>query len=84
MALTTTYFVVPFLRGTRGELLPSTPRRSLSRPNAIAVADGLAPFYAGVAVLRDRNDPVAGIFLEPMLVCVIGDIPGELLQQLAA
>ena len=84
MALNTSYIVVPFLRGTRDDLMPSTPRRSLSRTNAIAMADGLAPFYAGVVVLRDRNDPVAGVFLEPVLVCVIGDVPGELLKQLAA
>ncbi len=84
MALTTTYIVVPFLAGARGELHPGTPRRSLSRANAIAAADGLAPFYAGVVVLRDRNDPAAGVFLEPLLICVIGDVPVELLKQLAA
>ncbi len=84
MAFTTTYIIVPFLRDVRGQLMPSTPRRSLSRTNAIASADSLAPFYAGVVVLRDRNDPVAGVFLEPLLICVVGDIPGELLRQLAA
>ena len=84
MAFTTTYIIVPFLKDVRGQLLPSTPRRSLSRTNAIAIADSLAPFYAGIVVLRDRNDPVAGIFLEPVLVCVVGDIPGELLTKLAA
>ena len=84
MALNTTYIVVPFLTGAKGGLHPGTPRRSLSRANAIALADGLAPSYAGVIVLRDRDDPAAGVFLEPLLICVIGDVPGDLLAQLAA
>lgn len=84
MALNTTYIIVPFLAGSKGGLHPATPRRSLSRRNAMAAADGLAGFYAGVAVLCDRNDPVAGIFLEPLLICVIGDVPGDLVRQLAA
>ena len=84
MALTTIYIVVPFLAGAGGELHPGAPRRSLSRADAIAAADGLAPFYAGVIVLRDRNDVAAGIFLEPLLICVIGEVPGDLLTQLAA
>jgi hypothetical protein len=84
MALTTTYIIVPFLFGAGTALHPGAPRRSPSRAAAIATADSLAPFYAGVIVLRDRNDPAAGIFLEPLLICVIGDVPGDLLQQLAA
>ena len=84
MALTTTYIVVPFLSGAKGDLLPATPRRSLTRRSAMATADSLSPFYAGVVVLLDRNDPVAGIFLEPLLICVIGDVPGDLVRQLAA
>ncbi len=84
MALTTTYIIVPFLKATRGDLLPATPRRSMSRQNAIAMADGLAPFYAGVIVLRDRNDAVAGVFHEPLLVCVVGDVPGDMLKRLVA
>ncbi len=84
MALTTIYIVVPFISGARGELHPGTPRRSSTRAEAITAADGLAPFYAGVIVLRDRHDPAAGIFLEPLLICVIGDVPGDLLTQLAA
>lgn len=84
MALTTTYIVVPFLAGAKGRLHPGTPRRSLSRANAIAMADDLAPSYAGVIVLRDRDDPAAGVYLEPLLICVIGDVPGDLLAQLAA
>lgn len=84
MALTTTYLIVPFLPGARGALHPGTPRRTQVRGEAIATADSLAPFYAGVIVLRDRADPVAGVFLEPVIVCAIGDVPGELLQDLAA
>ena len=84
MALSTRYIVVPFLAGARGVLHPGVPRRSLSRASAIAMADGLAPFHAGVIVLGDRDDPEAGIVLEPLLICVIGDVPGDLLRQLAA
>ena len=84
MALTTTFIVVPFMYGAKTTLHPGAPRRSVSRAAAIAMADSLAPFYAGVIVLRDRNDPGAGIFLEPLLICVIGDVPGDLLEQLAA
>ena len=50
MALTTTYIVVPFLIGARGALHPGSPRRTAVRGTAIAMADGLAPFYAGVIV----------------------------------
>jgi hypothetical protein len=84
MALTTTYIVVPFLIGARGALHPGSPRKTAVRGTAIAMADSLAPFYAGVIVLRDRADAAAGVFLEPLLVCAIGDVPSELLCQLAA
>ena len=84
MATGSIHIVVPFFTDEAGTLHPGTPRRSLSRPNAIALADGLAPFYAGVLVLRDRSDPAAGLYPEPLLVCVIGDVPGEVVRQLAA
>ena len=84
MALSTIYITVPFLLGSNGALYPGAPRRSVSRMTAIATADRLAPFYAGVIVLRDRHDPTAGVFLEPLLICVIGDVPRDLLVQLAA
>ena len=84
MALGTVHIVVPFFADAAGALHPGTPRRSLSRSNAIALADGLAAFYAGVLVLRDRSDPAAGLFAEPLLVCVIGDVPGDVVKQLAA
>ena len=84
MALSTTYIVVPFLLGARGALHPGTPRRLAERGAAIALADGLAPAYAGVIVLRDRTDPAARVYLEPLLICAIGDVPSDLLVQLAA
>ena len=84
MALTTTYITVPFLCGANGVLHPGAPRRSVSRATAIATADDLAPFYAGVIVLRDRDDPALSVFLEPLLICVIGDVPRDLLTELAA
>ncbi len=84
MALTTTYIVVPFLSGARGALHPGTPRRLGSRATSVAMADEIAPFYAGVVVLRDRHDSATGVFLEPLLICSIGDVPADLLRQLAA
>ena len=84
MAMTTTYTVVPFLRGAGGRLHPATPRRSASRDHAIEAADQLVPFYAGVIVLKERSDAAEGVFLEPQLTCVIGEIPPGLLVSLAA
>ena len=84
MALQTSFIVVPFVAGQRGVLHPGTPRRVVAQASAMAMAEGLAPFYAGIIVLMDRNDPVAGLFLEPLLACVIGDVPADLLRQLAA
>lgn len=84
MALSTTYIIVPFLTGAGGALHPGNPRRTQVRGTAIAMADSLAPFYAGVIVLRDRSDAAAGVFLEPLLVCALGDVPGDLVSQLAA
>ena len=84
MALTTTYIVVPFLAGARGALHPGTPRRLGSRAESVVVADEIAPFYAGVVVLRDRHDTAAGVFLEPLLIASTGTVPADLLGQLAA
>jgi hypothetical protein len=84
MALTITYTIVPFLKGAGGRLYPGAPRRSASRDSAIAAADHLVPFYAGVIVLKERSDPTEGVFLEPLLTCVIGDVPPDLLTNLAA
>lgn len=78
------YIIVPFLEHAEGKLRPGPPRRSFARDTAIAMAERLAPFYAGVIVLRERKDPVTGFFPEPLLVCVIGDVPGDLMRQLAA
>ena len=83
MALTTTYIIVPFLAGAGGALHPGSPRRTLVRSTAVAMADELAPAYAGVAVLRDRSDAEADVFLEPLLVCAMGAVPGHI-SQLAA
>jgi hypothetical protein len=84
MALTTTFTIVPFLRGVGGRLHPAAPRRAPSRNEAITAADRIAPFYAGVIVLKERSDATRGTVLEPLLICVIGDVPDDLLTQLAA
>ena len=81
MALTTTYIVVPFLAGARGRLHPGTPRQSLSRANAIALADGLAPSYAGVIVLRDRDDPSNNVYLEPLPISAAGKVLKHVLRE---
>ena len=84
MALTINFTIVPFLRGVGGRLHPGVPRRAQARDAAIVAADQLAPFYAGVIVLKERTDTLAGLFMEPLLICVIGDVPEDLLTQLAA
>ena len=84
MTLGIVHIIVPFFADEAGGLRPGAPRRSLSRRNAIALADGLAPFYEGVLVLRDGSDAAAGHHAERALVCVIGDVPGEVVRQLAA
>lgn len=84
MALSTVYLTVPFVSRGDGVLRPGPPRRSLSRPTALAQAERLAAAHAGVVVLCDRSDPSTHMFLEPLLVCVIGDVPWDLLGQLAA
>lgn len=84
MALRTEYIVVPFLTGAGDKLHPGNPRRLHSRASAIAMADEIAASYSGVMVLRDRHDPVTGVFLEPLPICVMGDVPEDLLHQLAA
>lgn len=84
MALTHTFIVVPFFSGVKGMLQPGTPRRALTRANAMTIAEGLGPLCSGVLVLCDRDDPAAGVCLEPLLICIIGDVPGDLLKELAA
>lgn len=78
MALKALYTIVPFLRGAGSRLHPGTPRHAPARDAAISEADRLAPFYAGVIVLKDRSDLEQEIFLEPVLACVIGDVPDTL------
>lgn len=78
------HIVLPFFADETGGLRPGAPRRSLSRRNAIALADGLAPFYEGVLVLRDADQGCDGRHAGRGLVCVIGDVPGEVVRQLAA
>ena len=84
MTLGTIHIIIPYFADDAGGLRPGAPRRSPSRRNAIALADGLAPFYEGVLVLRDGSDGIAGRHAEPALVCVIGDVPGEVVRRLAA
>ena len=84
MPFTTTYTIVPFLADAAGRLRPAAPRRSKSREAAIAAADTLVPFYAGVIVLKERSNPPAGLFPEPTLICVIGEVPDGLITALAA
>ena len=84
MTLTTSYTLVPFLRSVRGRLHPGVPRRAVAREAALAEAEGLAPFYAGVVVLKHRSEAGPGLTLEPLVVCVIGEVPDDLLTRFAA
>ncbi len=84
MTLTITYTAVPFLRSIGGRLHPGVPRHAATREAALADAERLAPFYAGVIVLKQRADVAAGVFLEPLLVGVVGEVPDDLLKRSAA
>ena len=84
MALTITYTVVPFLRSVQGRLHPGVPRHLSEREAAIAAAEYLAPFYAGAIVLKQRADAAQGTFLEPLVICMIGEVPDDVLRQTAA
>ena len=82
MTLTITYTLVPFTRSVSGRLHPGVPRHSGARAAALADAERLAQFYAGVIVLKNRSDAERCIVLEPLLICIVGEVPDDLLTNL--
>ena len=84
MTLTITYTTVPFLRGSDERLQPGVARHATTRQAALAAAEQLGPFYAGVIVLKQQFDPVRGEASEPVIIGVVGDVPQDLLRHSAA
>jgi hypothetical protein len=84
MAAITNYIILPFLLDKRGKLKPGTAQKAKDCGKAIAAAERMAGQYAGIVVLEEQCDPEQDIFAEPRLVHVIGKVPDEMLEQLAA
>ena len=82
---TTTTIILPFVVAKRGgKLVPGTPQRAKDQAKAVAAAERMAGQYAGVVVLEEQSDPEQDIFAEPRLVHVIGHVPDEMIESLAA
>ncbi len=79
------YIILPFVVAKRGgKLVPGTPQRAKDQAKAVAAAERMAGQYAGVVVLEEQSDPEQDIFAEPRLVRVIGRVPDEMIESLAA
>ena len=78
------YIVVPFRLGERGKLTPSAPLKQKSQPSAVKAADRLGATVAGVVVLEQQADPLNDFYAEPRLVYRCGEVPPELVEQLAS
>ena len=75
-----TFIVVPFEPGAGTSLHPAPPVRVRMEASARAVAEQVAPVYAGVAVIEQPPNE----FAEPRLVKAIGRVPKAMLKSLAA
>ena len=82
MTPTITYATIPFLRGADERLRPGVARHASTRQAALRAAEQLAPFYAGVIVLKQQFDPLRGGSSEP--VGTVGDVPQDLLRRSVA
>ena len=79
------YIILPFTIAKRGgKLVAGTRQQAKDQSKAIRAAERMAGQYAGVAVLEERSDPEQDIYAEPRLVRVIGRVPDELVDALAA
>ena len=79
------YIILPFVVSKRGgKLVPGTPQRAKDQAKAVAAAERMADQVAGVVVLEEQSDPEQDIFAEPRLVRVIGRVPDEMIESLAA
>ena len=83
--MATIYIILPFVVAKRGgKLVPATPQRAKDEGQAIAAAEHMAGQVAGVVVLEEQSDPEQDIFAEPRLVRIIGRVPDEMTEALAA
>src|SRR5262245_33048441 len=82
--MVTSYIVVPFSTAARGKLAPGVPQNLKDRTRAIRVAELLAREVEGVVVLEQEADVAADFYAEPKLIHHRGQVPAELLEQLAA
>ena len=80
-----TYIILPFVVAKRGDkLVPGTPQRAKDQAKAVVAAERMAGQVAGLVVLEEQSDPEQDIFAEPRLVRVIGRVPDEMVESLAA
>ncbi len=79
------YIILPFVVAKRGnKLVPCPPQKAKDAARAIAAAERMAGQYAGIVVLEEESDPEQDIYAEPRLLRAIGNVPGEMLEALAA
>ena len=79
------YIILPFVISKRGgKLVPGAPQRAKDQAKAVAAAERMTDQVAGVVVLEEQSDPEQDIFAEPRLVRVIGRVPDEMIESLAA
>ena len=84
MAAVTNYIILPFVNAKRGnKLVPGTPQRAKDSAKAVAAAERMAGQYVGIVVLEEQSDP-EHLYGEPRLIRVIGRIPDEMAEALAA
>jgi hypothetical protein len=84
MAAVTNYIILPFVLDKRGKLKAGTAQKAKDPTKAVLAAERMAGQYAGIVVLEEQCDPEQDIFAEPRLICVIGRVPEEMIEQLAA
>jgi hypothetical protein len=84
MAAITNYIILPFLLDKRGKLKAGTAQKAKDCNKAITAAERMAGQYAGIVVLEEQCDPEQDIFAEPRLIRAIGQVPAEMIEQLAA
>ena len=83
--MATTYIILPFVVAKRGnKLVPCPAQKAKDATRAIAAAERMAEQYAGIVVLEEQSDPEQDIYAEPRLLRAIGNVPADMLENLAA
>ena len=77
---TSTFILIPFVNGARGQLKPGTTQSFKTLDRAAAAAERSADRFIGVAVLEQLPDE----FAEPKLVKALGRLPAGFEEGLAA